>query len=338
MNYSLLLHRNTDFNAYKNFYYPAYPTELHRPLHLALIQMLWDRSDPNGYAHHMTTDPLPGTPQHQVLLHLAFGDHQVANVATEIEARTIGASIHVPAIAGGRHSDVNPYYGITRSGAIPGSALIVGTAAPHPPITTADGRHRPARPPARSAIARQQKSDSCRPEVQTDVCSACPSAPRGASLTRHSPLPPPAGEGRLVRTKTGGPERAPARSPDHPTDFRRTARPKRDVPVRPNQHGPRADAVESSEAAVRVHPPTDPDRVGIDRGRRCAPPSPSPPRSTPAAGARQEGEGGAEQVERRCGDPAFRSTRVRGVPGGARNGVDHGVDAGGCAVGITAES
>ena len=61
--------------------------------------MLWDRSDPNGYAHHMTTDPLPNTPPHKVLLHLAFGDHQVANVATEVEARTIGASIHQPAIA-----------------------------------------------------------------------------------------------------------------------------------------------------------------------------------------------------------------------------------------------
>ena len=64
--------------------------------------MLWDRSEPNGYAQHMTTDPLPNTPAHTVLLHVAFGDHQVANVATEIEARTIGASIHQPAIAPGR--------------------------------------------------------------------------------------------------------------------------------------------------------------------------------------------------------------------------------------------
>ena len=68
--------------------YPAYTNELQRPLVLALIQMLWDRSDPNGYAHHMTTDPLPNTPPHKVLLHQAFGDHQVANVATEVEART----------------------------------------------------------------------------------------------------------------------------------------------------------------------------------------------------------------------------------------------------------
>ena len=42
---------------YSQVLYPAYPNELQRPLILALIQMLWDRSDPNGYAHHITTDP-----------------------------------------------------------------------------------------------------------------------------------------------------------------------------------------------------------------------------------------------------------------------------------------
>ena len=35
-------------------------TALERPLLLSLIQMLWDRGEPNGYAWHMTSDPLPG--------------------------------------------------------------------------------------------------------------------------------------------------------------------------------------------------------------------------------------------------------------------------------------
>ena len=56
------------------------------------MQMLWDRAEANGYAQHMTTDPLPNTPPHQVLLSVALGDHQVANVAAEVEARTIGAA------------------------------------------------------------------------------------------------------------------------------------------------------------------------------------------------------------------------------------------------------
>ena len=49
-----------------------------------MIQMLWDRGEANGYAWHMTSDPYANTPLHTVLLHEAFGDHQVANVATEV--------------------------------------------------------------------------------------------------------------------------------------------------------------------------------------------------------------------------------------------------------------
>jgi hypothetical protein len=142
MNYSLLLTRSSDFATYEVILNSFYPDKTVRPLILALAQLLWDRSDPNGYAHHMTTDPLPNTPAHKVLLHLAFGDHQVANVATEIEARTIGASIHQPAIMAGRHSDVNPYFGIPAIPSYPfdGSALIVWDSGlvlgvVQPPIT-----------------------------------------------------------------------------------------------------------------------------------------------------------------------------------------------------------
>jgi hypothetical protein len=174
MNYSLLLTRSTDFAAYSAFLYPAYPDELTRPLLLALIQMLWDRSDPNGYA------PLI-SPKHKVLLHLAFGDHQVANVATEIEARTIGASIHQPAIAPGRNPDVTPYYGIPAIPSDPfdGSALIVWDSGADPaPITntapsTGDDPHSD---PRSSPLARQQKSDFLRKTggAVVDVCSGAP--------------------------------------------------------------------------------------------------------------------------------------------------------------------
>ena len=56
MGYSTLLTRSIDFDAYSRILYPAYPNELSRPLALSLIQMLWDRGEPNGYAHRMT-DP-----------------------------------------------------------------------------------------------------------------------------------------------------------------------------------------------------------------------------------------------------------------------------------------
>lgn len=180
MNYSLLLTRSTDFAIYAGLLYPAYPNEFHRPLGLALIQMLWDRSDPNGYAHHMTTDPLPNTPPHKVLLHEAFGDHQVANIATEVEARTIGASIHQPAIAAGRNPDVVPYYGIPAIPTDPfdGSALIIwDSGAATPPITNtapATGED-PHSDPRNSPVARQQKSDFLQADgAVVDVCSGAP--------------------------------------------------------------------------------------------------------------------------------------------------------------------
>ncbi len=180
MNYSLLLTRSTDFTLYKAFFYPAYTNEMHRPLGLALIQMLWDRSEPNGYAHHMTDDPLPNTPPHDVLLHVAFGDHQVANLSTEIEARTIGASIHTPAIAAGRHSDVDPYFDIAAIPAYPfaGSAMIIwdsGADTPPitntPPTTGAD----PHSDPRNDVDARQQKSDFLQTGgMVTNQCAALP--------------------------------------------------------------------------------------------------------------------------------------------------------------------
>ena len=77
MNYSTLLRRSVDFDLYAHGeiegvdtpagLYDSYPNELERPLLLSLIQLLWDRGEANGYAHHMTSDPLPGTPAHDVL-------------------------------------------------------------------------------------------------------------------------------------------------------------------------------------------------------------------------------------------------------------------------------
>jgi hypothetical protein len=181
MNYSLLLTRSTDFAEYSAVLYPAYPDELTRPLLLALIQMLWDRSDPNGYAHHITSNPLPKTPPHAVLLHMAFGDHQVSNVSTEVEARTLGLSIHEPAIAPGRNPDVTPYYGIPAIPSYPfdGSALIVwdSGSAPAPTTNTApSGGHDPHSDPRSSPLARTQKSDFLQASggAVVDVCSGLP--------------------------------------------------------------------------------------------------------------------------------------------------------------------
>jgi hypothetical protein len=131
MNYSELLRRSSDSGQYLETpgvgLYPNYPNQLERPLILSMMQLLWDRGEANGYAEHMTTDPLPNTPPHHVLLQLAYGDHQVSNLAGETEARTIGAHVESPSLDPGRHWDVNPFLGIPSISSYPysGSAAMV---------------------------------------------------------------------------------------------------------------------------------------------------------------------------------------------------------------------
>ena len=115
MNYSTLLHRSADFAEYATVLYAAYPNELERPLLFSLIQLLWDRTDPNGYAHHMTTTRTRHAARTGAAA-AALGDHQVANVAADVEARTIGARIRANPVATGRSNDANPFYAIPTTG------------------------------------------------------------------------------------------------------------------------------------------------------------------------------------------------------------------------------
>jgi hypothetical protein len=136
MNYSTLLDRSVDFDPFSLVFDPNYPDWVDRQLAILLAQMLWDRGENDGYAQHLTDNPYRRTPIHRVMLYEAFGDHQVANVATEVMARTIGAELRVPALAPGRSPDVRPFWGIDTIRRLPdsrGSYLVVwdfGTPAP----------------------------------------------------------------------------------------------------------------------------------------------------------------------------------------------------------------
>lgn len=137
MDYAVLLPRSADFAPFLGPLDAAYPSKAAQQLGFDLIQMLWDRAEADGYAEQMTGG-LPGTPSHQVLLEEAFGDHQVANIATETEARTIGAAIREPALAGGRSDQREPFWGLPplRNGS-KGPALTVWDSGV-PPAPLAD--------------------------------------------------------------------------------------------------------------------------------------------------------------------------------------------------------
>ena len=135
MNYSLLLPRSSDWPEFQVIFDQAYTKKEDQLLTLALVQLLWDRGENGGYAQHLTADPYPGLESKDVLLVQAFGDHQVANVATEVFARTIQAKIATPALQEGRSLSRTPFWGIDPIDGYPfdGSALVIwdyGTPAP----------------------------------------------------------------------------------------------------------------------------------------------------------------------------------------------------------------
>jgi hypothetical protein len=188
MNYSTLLQRSTDWGTgrtpepefelpeYSFFMYSSYREHMPRQLVLSMIQMLWDRGEANGYAHHMTNDPLANTPRHEVLLHGALGDHQVAQIAAEVEARTIGARVRMPYAPPGRDLDKgSPIYGVPPIDRFPynGSAFVLwdigpprrigtGTFGTNPPpnenIPPTRDQQDPHGLPRKQPAARQQKS------------------------------------------------------------------------------------------------------------------------------------------------------------------------------------
>ncbi len=184
----LLLQRSTDFTPFAVFLYGQAPgggytdPSLH-PLILDLMQQLWDRAEADGYAAHMTSDPLPDTPPHEVLMQVAYGDHQVSQYAAAVEARTIGAAAHVPALDAVRAQDQNLLYGIPAIPSYPyhGSAIVLwddgpGLVSPPPltntPPTTGKDPHGDVRA---TVAARTQKSEFLEPNgAVVDVCGGAP--------------------------------------------------------------------------------------------------------------------------------------------------------------------
>jgi hypothetical protein len=136
MNYSTLLTRSSNWKLYGAIFGDNYRDELSRPLVLGLMQILWDRGEPNGYAHLMTSDPPPETPEHTVLKLIALGDHQVTNFASDVQARTMqGMKTNAGAIDPQRWPDYQALWDIPRIAddeyPYEGSAIVYWDAGPY---------------------------------------------------------------------------------------------------------------------------------------------------------------------------------------------------------------
>ena len=143
-------------------------------------------------------------------MNVAFGDHQVTNWQADVEARTIGASIHTPVVYDGRWPDVDVGWGIDpiaqlsvhglgdrllgrRAGA-PGPDCnpgeVIGTDPP--PLANVPNTQR--RGPARPAAARRRPSSRW--------------SPTSCARTRRARSPTPATAGPATRSGSAGRSRA----------------------------------------------------------------------------------------------------------------------------------
>lgn len=107
MNYSTLLNRSVDFDEYFAVMRAAYPDPLEQQILFGIIQMLWDRGETSGYVQHLTDRTYDRTPPKEVLLTVAFGDHQVATITADNIARTLKLPIYQPELP----KDVAPLIG-----------------------------------------------------------------------------------------------------------------------------------------------------------------------------------------------------------------------------------
>lgn len=94
MPYNLLLSRSVDFEQFFEIIRATWHDARQQTFVLALADMLWERTEPAGYAPYVLNDRLPGTPEHTVLINAAKGDHQVTTLGAAIMARTMGM-VHV---------------------------------------------------------------------------------------------------------------------------------------------------------------------------------------------------------------------------------------------------
>jgi hypothetical protein len=185
---NLLVQRSTDFVPFGDILYANYRDQSLHPVILDLLQQLWDRGEPDGYAEQMTSHPLPDTPSHQVLMQIAYGDHQVSMYAAAVEARTVGASAYQPALdlTTNRRRDRNLFYGIPPIRTFPfgGSAIEIWDSGPGhtqpPPVgnlapTNTSTNIDPHEDPRNTPAAQDQVSAFLQPAgTVQDACNGAP--------------------------------------------------------------------------------------------------------------------------------------------------------------------
>jgi hypothetical protein len=128
-NYSTLLERSADWTLYRSILAGAYPDPLDQTMAIGLFQMRWDKVEGSGVAGSVLAGAPTGVPAKQLLVQIALGDEQVANLGSYWLARTMAIPILGP-------TPTTPWGLSVRPSPLPGGSamVIMDGGAPPPPV------------------------------------------------------------------------------------------------------------------------------------------------------------------------------------------------------------
>ena len=185
-NYSMLLDRSLDWPVYQLILSGAYRDLLDVTLAINLLQMRWDKVEGSGIAHVVRAGAPTGVPPKQLLMQVAIGDEQVANLGSWWQARTMQIPVVGP-------SPTTPWGLPLRSAPLAdGSAIVImeGGAPPVPVgnIPAADvGMHNLTR--NQPAARRQIKEFFATGRIVHECAGPCVCQAGGLQLTGLAALP-----------------------------------------------------------------------------------------------------------------------------------------------------
>jgi hypothetical protein len=122
--WSLLFERSLHWSTFAILLEGTYQSLFEVVLVQQFMQMVFDPTDPVHVSPGALTTPLPGTPAKQWLLQESDSDPAVSNLATELQARTMGLPVVAPAL--------RVPYGLTETAAPLTSGLAIFTEQPSP--------------------------------------------------------------------------------------------------------------------------------------------------------------------------------------------------------------
>jgi hypothetical protein len=98
--WSILLNRSSDFAPFFAIFNVTYADPYDQQVLFALMQSLWDLSDPINFVDHQFLTPFAGMPSdRKAMWPVSWGDSQVPNLCSGMLERASGQVLHTPAVS-----------------------------------------------------------------------------------------------------------------------------------------------------------------------------------------------------------------------------------------------